>query len=150
MMVGLFPGAWGVLSAVSAVSGYAAYAVCIPLLLANDVLAFAGRGPFLLPTDALGFLTLSGGTLVRTLLVLLGGRRKPGPVDIDMFCGEHELSVREREVLLRLAEGLRYKQIADRLCIALDTVKSHASRIYRKTEASGRADLLYRIRLGRL
>ena len=180
MTVGLFPDAWGVLSAISAVPGYTAYitcfvillanrkaahaglsrgivraavaaiTVCIPVLLANDVLAFIGRGPFLLPTDAVGFLVLSGGVLVCTLLVLLGGRRKPGPVDIDAFCGEHDLSVREREVLILLAEGLRYKQIADRLCIALDTVKSHASRIYRKTEASGRTDLLYRIRLGRL
>jgi DNA-binding CsgD family transcriptional regulator len=180
MTAGLYPDAWGVLSAVSAVPGYAAYAACfaillanrkavrpglsrgivraavtalaacIPLLLANDVLAFAGTGPFLLPTDALGFLALSGGVLVCTLLVLLGGRRKPGPVDLDAFCSEHELSVREREVLVLLADGLRYKQIADRLGISLDTVKSHASRVYRKTEASGRTDLLYRIRLGRL
>ncbi len=85
-----------------------------------------------------------------TLLVLLGGRRKPGPVDLDAFCREHDLSVREREVLVMLADGLRYKQIAERLGISLDTVKSHASRVYRKTEASGRTDLLYRIRLGGL
>jgi DNA-binding CsgD family transcriptional regulator len=180
MAAGLFPGAWAVLSPVSAVPGYAAYAacfaillangkaarqglsraivraaraafaVCIPLLFANDVLALIGRGFALVPTDALVFLVLSGGVLVCTLLVLLGGRRKPGPVDIDAFCGEHDLSVRERDVLILLAEGLRYKQIADRLCISLDTVKSHASRVYRKTEASGRTDLLYRIRLGRL
>jgi DNA-binding CsgD family transcriptional regulator len=180
MAAGLFPGAWGLLSAASAVPGYAAYAacfvillknrnaarpglsrgivraalaafaVCIPLLLANDILAFAGGDIFLLPTDALGFLVLSGGVLVCTLLVLLGGRRKPRPLDLDTFCRDHGLSVREREVLVLLAEGLRYKQIADRLGISLDTVKSHASRVYRKSEASGRTDLLYRIRLGGL
>ena len=127
-----------------------ALGLCVPVLLANDVFLLAGTGPTLLPTDALGFLLLSGGVLVSTLLVLLGGRRRPAPADIDAFCGEHDLSVREREVLLLLAEGQRYKQIADRLCISMDTVKSHASRIYRKTEASGRTDLLYRIRLGRL
>ena len=179
MAAGLFPGAWGVLSAVSAVPGYAAFAacfaillanrkavrpglargivraavaafaVCVPVLLANDVLAFAGKGPFVLPTDALGFLVLSGGVLVCTLLVLLGGRRRPGPVDLDAFCREHDLSVREREVLVMLVEGLRYKQIADRLGISLDTVKSHASSVYRKTGASDRTDLLYRVRLGR-
>jgi DNA-binding CsgD family transcriptional regulator len=180
MAAGLFPDAWGILSAVSAVPGYVAYAACfvillknrksarpglsrgivraalaafaviIPLLFANDVLAFAGRNIFLLPTDALGVLALSGGVLVCTLLVLLGGRRKPGPVDLDAFCREHGMSVREREVLALLAEGLRYKQIADRLGISLDTVKSHASRVYRKSGASGRTDLLYRIRLGGL
>jgi DNA-binding CsgD family transcriptional regulator len=77
-------------------------------------------------------------------------RIAPGPVDIDAFCGEHDLSVREREVLILLSEGMRYKQIADRLSISLDTMKSHTSRIYRKTEASGRTDLMHRIRLGRL
>jgi DNA-binding CsgD family transcriptional regulator len=178
MAAGLFPDAWGILSALSAVPGYVAYAACfvillanrktarpglsrgivraavaafavvIPLLLANDVLAFAGRNIVLLPSDALGFLVLSGGVLVCTLLVLLGRRRTPGPVDLDAFCRDHGLSVREREVLVLLAEGLRYKQIADRLGISLDTVKSHASRVYRKSEASGRTDLLYRIRLG--
>ena len=180
LLGGFFPAAWGVLSAIGTVPGYAAYiacfvvllvnrgtvrpglsrsivraalfsfALCLPVLLANDVMALAGAGGYLLPTDALGFLLLSVGALVCSLLVLLGGRRKPAPVDIDAFCGEHDLSVREREVLLLLAEGLRYKQIADRLSISLDTVKSHASRIYRKTAATGRTDLLYRIRLGRL
>jgi DNA-binding CsgD family transcriptional regulator len=180
LAVGLFPRAWGVLSAVSAGPGYVAYAacfailiarratartglargiataatavfaVCVPILLANDVLAFVSGDPFLLPTDAMGFLALSGGVLVCTLLVLLGSRKTTGPVDVDAFCREHGLSVREREVLVLLAEGQRYKQIADRLGISLDTVKSHASRVYRKTGASGRTDLLYRIRLGGL
>jgi len=126
------------------------FIIFVPLLLANDVLALAGISTLLLPTDGLGFFVLSGGALVCSLLVLLGGRRKPAPVDIDAFCAEHDLSVREREVLLMLAEGLRYKQIAEKLCISLDTVKSHVSRIYRKTEAADRTDLLYRIRLGRL
>jgi DNA-binding CsgD family transcriptional regulator len=178
MAVGRFPHVRGALAAASAVPGYVAYtacfvtllvyrttahaglargivhaaiamfAVCVPLLLANDALAFTSGKTLLLPTDALGFLALSGGVLICTLLVLLGGRRNAGPVDIDAFCREHELSVREREVLVFLAEGQRYKQIADRLGISLDTVKSHASRVYRKTGASGRTDLLYRIRLG--
>jgi len=180
MAAGRFPRAWSILSAASAIPGYAAYvtcfailvanraavrsglargivhaaiavsAVCIPLLLANDILAFATGTALLLPTDALAFLALSGGILVCTLLVLLGGRRTPGPVDIDAFCREHAVSVREREVLVLLAEGRPYKKIAERLGIALDTVKSHAASVYRKTGSSGRTDLLYRIRLGGL
>jgi DNA-binding CsgD family transcriptional regulator len=174
----IFPGARSVLAAVCFVPGYGAYfacfaillanrkaarpglsrgivraalgafALCLPLLVVSDALALTGIGPYLQSTDALAFLALSGGALVCTLLVLLGGRRRPAAVDMDAFCGEHELSVREREVLILLVEGQRYKQIADRLSISLDTVKSHASRIYRKTKASGRTDLLYRIRLG--
>jgi len=180
LAAGLFPRARGALAAFSIAAGYAAYAacfamliayrrnarpglahgivraaialfaVCVPVLLANDVLAFASGSTFLLPTDALGFLALSGGALVCSLLVLLGGRRNPGPVDIDAFCREHEVSVREREVLVLLAEGRPYKQIAERLGIALDTVKSHAASVYRKTGSAGRTDLLYRIRLGGL
>jgi DNA-directed RNA polymerase specialized sigma24 family protein len=66
---------------------------------------------------------------------LVMSSRTPAPGDIDAFCAEHNLFVRER---------------AEKLCISLDTVKSHVSRIYRKTAAAGRTDLLYRIRLGRL
>ena len=180
LVAGFFPGAWGVLSLVAVSPGYLACAACfaillgnrkavprglsrgilraalgalalfIPLLLANDIQSLAGFGPSLLPADAFAFIVLSGGVLVCTLLVLLGGRRRPGPVDIDAYCAEHGLSVREREVLSLLSEGLSYKQIAHRLGISLDTVKSHASRVYRKTEATGRTDLLYKIRLGRL
>jgi DNA-binding CsgD family transcriptional regulator len=125
----------------------AALAVFVPALVFADIAGISGLWPAL-PVDPLAFVALTVGILVCSLLVLVRGARRAPAVDVDSFCAEHDLSVREREVLLLLRDGLRYKQIAERLCISLDTVKTHVSRIYRKTSAAGRTDLFYRIRLG--
>lgn len=45
---------------------------------------------------------------------------------------QYHLTAREVEVLALMAQGLSNKQIAGRLFIAIDTVKSHACSIYRK------------------
>lgn len=44
-----------------------------------------------------------------------------------------ELSDREREVALLAAEGLRNKEIAQKLFISEETVKSHIRSIFNKT-----------------
>jgi two-component system, NarL family, nitrate/nitrite response regulator NarL len=49
------------------------------------------------------------------------------------------LTVREREVLTLMAEGLSGPQIADRLIVALPTVKTHQARLYEKLGVSERA-----------
>ncbi|HTE17085.1 MAG TPA: response regulator transcription factor, partial [Armatimonadota bacterium] len=51
-----------------------------------------------------------------------------------------ELSEREREVLLRVAQGYTNKQIATQMCISVKTVESHKSNIAEKTGFHGRAD----------
>jgi len=48
------------------------------------------------------------------------------------------LSAREREVLEQLALGITNKEIADRLCISLATVKTHILNIYAKLGVSSR------------
>lgn len=45
----------------------------------------------------------------------------------------YELSQREREVLVLVAQGLQNKEIADRLCISIHTVMSHRKNIVAKT-----------------
>ncbi|MFN0030733.1 MAG: response regulator [Flavobacteriales bacterium] len=45
---------------------------------------------------------------------------------------EYDLTVREREVLSHLVEGLSYKMIADKLNIGFETVRSHIKKIYEK------------------
>ena len=48
------------------------------------------------------------------------------------------LSGREREVLQLMAEGLSNQEIADRLYVSLNTIKTHCSRIFEKLEVRRR------------
>lgn len=50
------------------------------------------------------------------------------------------LSPREHEVLTLLAQGYRYKEIADSLDINVETVRTHLRRIYEKLHVSSRTE----------
>jgi len=63
----------------------------------------------------------------------------PGPSSVELL-----LTAREREVLDHLVTGARNGQIAARLVISEDTVKSHVRTITRKLHASNRADAVAR------
>lgn len=59
------------------------------------------------------------------------------------------LSLREREVLQLIADGLGNQEIANRLCVSVKTVEAHKSHIMRKLNLRGRTDLIkYAIRKG--
>lgn len=51
---------------------------------------------------------------------------------------KYELSPRELEVLQLMAEGLSNQEIADRLFVSLNTVKTHASKIFEKIDVKRR------------
>jgi DNA-binding NarL/FixJ family response regulator len=50
------------------------------------------------------------------------------------------LTKRERETLVLLAEGFRYKEIADKLGIAIETVREYIRNTYRKLHVSSRTE----------
>lgn len=50
------------------------------------------------------------------------------------------LTPREGEVLQRLAQGARYKEIADQLGISIETVKNHLRKVYEKLHVSSRTE----------
>ena len=55
-------------------------------------------------------------------------------------CGNYKLSGREIEILDLISEGKSNKQIAEKLCISTETVKSHGKNIFRKLEVRNRVD----------
>ena len=76
------------------------------------------------------------GNLLAAPLVGTALRRDPGVV----------LTARERELLDRLEEGLRFKQIARRLGISEATAKTHARNLFRKLDATSRAEAVHAAR----
>ena len=61
---------------------------------------------------------------------------------------EDRLSPREREIARAYADGATYHRIAERLCIAPSTVRTHLAAVYRKLEISSKLEL-HRILAGR-
>jgi DNA-binding NarL/FixJ family response regulator len=55
------------------------------------------------------------------------------------------LTSREKEILKNLSDGLRYKEIAAKLKISIETVRSHARRIYEKLHVQSRTEALNKI-----
>ena len=53
---------------------------------------------------------------------------------------DEPLTPRESEILTLLSDGLLYKEIADRLAIKLDTVRTHLKSIYRKLQVRSRTE----------
>ncbi len=54
----------------------------------------------------------------------------------------NDLTTREREIIGLIGEGLKNKDIADRLCISEITVRHHLTNIYGKLDVSNRQKLL--------
>ncbi len=57
---------------------------------------------------------------------------------------EHGLSKRESELLELLAQGLLYKEIADRMGLGIGTVKQHIHRMYGKMHVQNRTEAVNR------
>jgi DNA-binding CsgD family transcriptional regulator len=80
------------------------------------------------------------------LLFCLGKfhEKKPiGQASISLAAARLSLTAREREVALRLYEGLTYEQIAEQLFVSLSAIKKHAYNIYRKTGARNNRQLMH-------
>lgn len=53
-----------------------------------------------------------------------------------------KLSEREKEILHHLSDGLRYKEIADKLFLSTETVRTHIRNIYEKLQVNSRTEAL--------
>jgi len=86
--------------------------------------------------------------------MLAGESCRPKSDDISAFAGHHPLSrgtakvnlphltKREKQVLKYLCDGMLNKQISYKLGISENTVKSHVSKILRKSQVSSRTQLV--------
>jgi NarL family two-component system response regulator LiaR len=54
----------------------------------------------------------------------------------------HDLTPREREVLVLLVEGLNNPEVSERLCISLGTTRCHVSNILAKLDVSNRGEAI--------
>lgn len=66
--------------------------------------------------------------------------QKEDPID-----SHDKLTNREKEILKELSKGLRYKEIAASLHISMETVRSHARKIYEKLQVQSRLEALNKI-----
>jgi DNA-binding NarL/FixJ family response regulator len=53
-----------------------------------------------------------------------------------------ELSRREQEILELLSKGYRYKEIADKIFVSIETVRTHIRNIYEKLQVNSRIEAL--------
>lgn len=133
---------------------------CLPdskvlMLSANDedtkILAAVQAGAF-------GYIlkNVDGSDLLRILRAAHRGEHVVSPFMPDRFArhaleavglaqgGEQSLIVgltdREREILACTAAGWSNKEIADHLCVSIETVKTHLHHIYQKLSVSGRVE----------
>lgn len=69
-------------------------------------------------------------------------REVPGGIPSKAPSRLHELSKREHEILVHIAQGLTNQQIADRLCISDKTVRNRITHIFDKLDVSSRAQAI--------
>lgn len=55
------------------------------------------------------------------------------------------LTPKEKEILKELSKGLRYKEIAANMHISMETVRTHARRIYEKLQVQSRTEALNKV-----
>ncbi len=78
---------------------------------------------------------------------LIIGDEHAGTLTVDRV---DPLTERETAVLMLIAEGLKYKEIAERLFISINTVRYHIKTIYGKLQVNNRAQAIQKARRMRL
>ena len=83
--------------------------------------------------------------------VRLTKRRPAGPFEVNaQALSSLGISEREHEVLALLAEGLSNKELAERLFVSTNTIKTHLARVYDKLDVARRTQAVQKARSLRL
>lgn len=76
-------------------------------------------------------------TIARKVVGAFSGTKQSPELD--------QLTAREREILLLLDQGLRYKEIADKIFLSVETVRTHIRNIYIKLQVQSRTEALNKL-----
>jgi len=115
-----------------------------------EVLQLGARG--VLMKDAAGHL------LVKALRAIMKGEYWIGRqtmADWTEYARQHRaprlmLTDRERQVIVRMLEGMSNREIAEAMSVGEETIKTHVSNIYRKLGISNRMELALYVASGKL
>jgi RNA polymerase sigma factor (sigma-70 family) len=55
---------------------------------------------------------------------------------------DYNLTEREKEILLKLIDGLEYKEIAQDVNVSPNTIRNHVTKIYKKLHVTSRAQAM--------
>jgi DNA-binding CsgD family transcriptional regulator len=80
--------------------------------------------------------------------VLVSVQDKGSKPTFEEFSAKYELSMREREVLSRILNGMSNPEIAQDLYVSESTVKFHIHNLLKKTECKSRVELLDKFHVG--
>jgi DNA-binding CsgD family transcriptional regulator len=92
-------------------------------------------------------LSLSNRAAGNAVLMTLQRAQLVEKLSVGAFARSHSLSQREEQVLTALCEGLRPTQIAERLGVAVATVRSHVHNLKEKTHCGSMVELVKQVAL---
>ena len=102
--------------------------------------------PFVRATPALEPVLARHRTLTARWPAAVGEVPQPGPVTPDHDALPEALTHREQAVLRLMATSMSTAEVADELCLSVNTVKTHLAAIYRKLSVSRRREAVFRAR----
>ena len=82
-------------------------------------------------------------SIARVLVRRMGAMTRPGPQPDTTPTGHPPLTARETEILVGIAKGFTYAELADHLGISRQTVPGHIKNIYRKLAANNRSEAVF-------
>ena len=63
----------------------------------------------------------------------------------DAFREKYRLSRREAQILKMISEGMLNKDIAEKLCLSIQTIETHRKNIHQKLQVSSRVELIKKV-----
>lgn len=121
--------------------------VLFPYMFIDDILMAFNISFFYNFSKAAAFISISFSVIFLSITALSKKHRAiQSDEEISAFSEASGFTKREEEIFPELLKGKTYKEIGQKLFISVDTVKTHVSRIYKKTRVSAKQELKHALR----